>query len=148
MAKHGFQCKLYYCLAPLTAADHTGATWIELGIIKDLDYEDTFDKSEDTARANNGKKVYDLGLEDESLSFTLQFRPADVDFQAIRDAKTAREEVAFAEVDDDIATIGTTGIAGNWKIAKFAMGKPVGGIVDVKVELIPTGFVHEVVVIV
>jgi hypothetical protein len=101
------------------------------------------DEVEVTTRAAGGNKQYEAGLRDVSITTQMNYEPADAGFQALLSAYTARNKVAFAEMDGDITTATNKGVVGNYVITAFGRPKQLGDRTVVDLTLKPFSFVQE-----
>ena len=129
---NGFEAKLYYKAAPLSATpDRTG--WTELSILKDVTLNDEFEEVDVSTRAGAGRKATDVGLRDNSVDLEIDWVTTDAGFAALFTAYKTRAAIALAVMGGVIAT--ASGVAGNWKVTKFTRNEPLGGQVTANVTV-------------
>jgi hypothetical protein len=142
----GYQAKLYYNATPLTAAPTTTGWTTSVDIVKDVTLNDEFDQVETTTRASAGRKTHDQGLQSNDVEIELAWDPTNTGFQALRTAKISRAVIALAIMDGPIATSGSTGIAGNFKVASFTRKEPLAGQITATVKLAAHSFMGDLTV--
>lgn len=138
----GYQAKLYRGAAPLAGLPSTG-DWSEIKIVKDVTSTSEYEEVDVTTRAGNGRKLTDLGLQDNGCEFEMAWDPADVGFAALLAAHQGRSPVALAVMDGDIDVPGSSGVAGNWKISKFTRSEPLSGQVVAQVKAVPFSYMAD-----
>ena len=139
---NGYEAKLYFGTTPLAGTPDTG-TWTELDEVKDVTIGDEIDEVSVTTRANGGRKSTDGGLRDNSLEFDIPADAAEAGYAALHTAYKGRNAIAIAAMDGPIATIGSKGPAGNWKVLGFARNEPLGDQVTVSVTLKPFDYMAD-----
>lgn len=138
----GYEAHFYYDSTPLAGEPSTG-TWTELTIVKDVNLGDEHDESDVTTRANNGHKATDVSLRDNPLDVEIAWDPDDAAFSALRTAYEGRLPIAIAVMDGPVATVGSKGVAGNYKITSFPRNEPLGDHVTSSVTLKPYSYMDD-----
>lgn len=137
--------KLYYHATALTAGANSDyatklSTATELTNVQDVNTNLTKDTVELPSRANGGWKTKVGTLKDGTVTFSMLWKPGDANFEAFRDAYLDDDEIAVFVLDQDKATTGSQGIAGNFNVINFSRGEPIAGAMTADVELSPSSF--------
>lgn len=139
----GNDCKLYYDATPLTSADGSGGTWLLIDGVKDVSVSDAHGEVDATTRASDGRKEYALGLRDTSIEFEAKFDVDETAFAALKTAYEAGNTIAMAAMNEAIATVGATGVAGNFILTGFARSEALEGLVTVSVTAKPHSYLSD-----
>ena len=140
--KIGYQAKLYLGAVPLADVPSTG-DWTELAIVKDVTQNDEMGMAEVTTRANGGFVAEAPALRTVGVDVEIAWEPDDEGFEALRAAYAAREEIAVAIMDGDITENGTTGVAGNFTVAKFGRSEPLADHITAALTLRPSSYLAD-----
>lgn len=118
MGKTGLNFKLYAGAAGTAAASLT-----EVTIARDV----TVNHSAGTAdMSTRGKKyrVQDVTLNELTIDFELLYEEGDAQYELIRDAYHAQDPIALAALSGPVATTGSEGPYGDFKITNFSRSEP------------------------
>jgi hypothetical protein len=115
----GFEAKAYVGAELLADVPGTGS-WTEFSRVKNIAVGDERGEYDATTRANGGFTQHRPTLRTPSIEFECPWDPDDAGFAAIRAAYQAGEPLAMAFMSGDCTEAGSTGIAGNWCVMKFA----------------------------
>lgn len=110
LAKLGRDSKLYYStnIAQTSIAEPETLTWVELDIAHDIEATDEKAQIEMMSRRNNDN-AYRPGRRNVGRSITMDYAPGDSVFEAFAALYVSGAEFAIADMDGDIATVGSTG---------------------------------------
>jgi len=136
----GLECKFYYSDTLLDGGTNTPATvsWNEIDNVRDLTLNLETGEADITTRANDGWRATAATLKDGSIEFEMLWKPGDAAFDALKDAWVNSEEIALAAMDDEIATSGSEGLAGNFTVTNFSRSEPLEEGVTVSVTVKPS----------
>ena len=137
--KLGMECKLYYDSTPLAGAPSTG-TWVEMANTKDVTLNLETGEADITTRANNGWRATAATLKDGSIEFEMLWDTNDAGFTALQTAWENSAEIALAAMDDDIAVVGSQGLASNFTVTNFSRSEPLEEAVTVSVTVKPSSY--------
>jgi hypothetical protein len=144
MALHdGWDAKAYKGDAALTSADASTGTWSELTFLKTVTVNDEMGDNDVTSRAGGGNREHRPGLRDVSVDLEFDYDSGTTLYDALEDAYQARTEIALAFMDGAIATSGSNGIAGNWKLYNWQRSEPIDGVITVTCTARPSSFMHD-----
>ena len=133
--KMGYAGQLYRNpTAITTSVPSTG--WVLMDYVKDLTIPDAMREVDVETKAAGGVTEYEPSSYQFSVEFQMEFDPADGDVQAIETAFRARSALAFAFMDDTMAT-GVKGTVCNMKVFKFEKQQPISGSQKVAIALKP-----------
>jgi hypothetical protein len=102
----GFNAKLYLGSALFTATPTItgGGTLTEMDNVKDVTVNTEAATADTTTRATTGWRTQAPTLRRMELSFTMQWKPSDAQFSAIKTAYLTNAEVAAVALDQDKTT--------------------------------------------
>lgn len=96
-------------------------TWVEVSNVQDLDISDSMDEADATVRGSGGMNESEPTVRKIEVSWNMK-NNADTQMIAFRTAYAARTALDLQFLDGAIATPGTHGIRGRFKLHEF--GKP------------------------
>jgi len=130
--------KLYYnataLTAPVTNASVKAASWTEDVEVQDLEVTRERGTTEYKTRGGTYETTNPLKR---GMTFTIAVDTANAFYVALAAAVSAGTAIAVSEVNAAIATAGTKGLAGNWKVANLSEAHPVEGVTTANVTLAP-----------
>lgn len=120
------------------AAVITAAT--EVSNVKDLTINLTVATTDVTTRSGNGWAQNAVTIKDGTVTFAMQWQPADAMFTAVKDAFLGGTEIALFAADGPKATSGSQGILSNFYVSNFTRNENLLEAMMVDVELKPSSF--------
>ncbi len=137
--KLGMQCKVYYSDSLLDDGVGPAAlVWNPVRNVRDLTVNADDDEWDKTVRENNGFKLTALTLTDLSIDFNIVKDVAQASYQALRNAKLTKGEIAMAIADGDISASGTEAWCANFCVPGWKEGQPVAEGVAIDVTIKPS----------
>jgi hypothetical protein len=143
----GINAKAYVAAAVLTAANAgavTGATWAEITNVKDVDLDLSKNEADISARDGNGWESTVGTQKKGTVTFLMRWKPGDDNFEAIRDAWLTTDpedsEIGLMFLDQDKATTGAQGLAGNFNVIGFKKSEKLNEAQTVEVTVKPSSF--------
>lgn len=139
----GKDCKAFMSTTAVTSTTYTTAVGsaTELTNVKDLKLNFQTDKADVSTRASGGWKNEVNTVKSGTITFTMQWKPADTLFNNMRDAFLNATEIFFVALDGvKTAASGSQGPAGNWTVTNFSRSEGLNEAVTVDVELSPSSF--------
>lgn len=140
-AKAGKDFKLYYDTDALTSADGSTGTFSLITIAQNVTRNVSRDQFEANTRASEFKQ-YLAGLKDLTIETTLVYDADDDSYDDIKTAYDNDNEIAIADMDGLIATPGSKGIAGNFRVTQFQVEEPLDGPGTVSVTFSHSSYGH------
>lgn len=133
--KDGSEFRLYYsetALTDNTNAEVAGHAWTEATEVASVDGGNERASNEFKARSGI---ITTTGAQKLSKSILVAYDTEDDFYTALVAAMKANSEIAIADVDGAVATEGTKGDAGNYKVTSMPRTEPDEGPVTLQVEL-------------
>lgn len=140
----GKDAKLYRSANLLTAANDaavTGATWVEVDEVKNVNLDGPASEADKTTRASGGWKQTASTQRDLAISFDLHVPKAgSTNYEAIRAAYVGSTEIAMLALDMDKDTTKAEGPASNWTITGLNRTEELENVVVYSVTAKPSSF--------
>lgn len=136
----GAEFKLYYSATALASTDDAtlaALTWTEATEVANVTRGNERASSEFRARSG---VIRTTGSQELSLDVTLAYDTSDGFYTALVNAMRDNTEIAIADVDGAIATTGTKGITGNFKVESMPLEEPDEGPATLDITLVNTSF--------
>jgi len=130
--QYGIDCKLYK-----NSASYETPTWGLLDIVSNVKLNCEYGEGDSTNRAGGGVETVEPTLKKISIEFDVKADNASTQFTALRDAFWAKTAMEIACLDGLVATVGSSGIRGWFKVITFNRDESDDNIVVYNVTLKP-----------
>lgn len=127
-AKTGIDCKLNYKVGGV----ESGGAWTELTIARDVTLNAPHGEADATTRGGGGAKATEPTVMDASVDCEIVYDPENAGYEALHDAKVAREHIGIQAFDDE-----GRGLQANMKIFEFSQPQEMEGVVMCTLTLKP-----------